>query len=118
MLIRYWSSDLCASDLSASSSVWSPSRKRVFSPSAIWPGSSSTPSIQFDTSGTVRPSAFDNHAATSVNEASGSSLPAFGRPRGSEVHTSELPSLMRNTYAVFRLNNKTQHELPYNYSFT
>src|SRR3546814_1327894 len=26
----------------------------------------------------------------------------------SEEHTSELQSLMRNSYAVFRLNNKTQ----------
>src|SRR3546814_1163766 len=32
-----------------------------------------------------------------------------GEPRRSEEHTSELPSLMRNSYAVFCLKNKTLH---------
>src|SRR3546814_5351016 len=30
----------------------------------------------------------------------------------SEEHTSELQSLMRNSYAVFRLKNKTLHTTP------
>src|SRR3546814_2663722 len=34
-------------------------------------------------------------------------------PRRSEEHTSELQSLMRNSYAVFCLNNKTDHKNPY-----
>src|SRR3546814_4395762 len=36
--------------------------------------------------------------------------PLFGR---SEEHTSELPSLMRNSYAVFCLTKKTYHQTQY-----
>src|SRR3546814_3628984 len=33
----------------------------------------------------------------------------IGDPHRSEEHTSELPSLMRNSYAVFCLTNKIYH---------
>src|SRR3546814_9048293 len=33
----------------------------------------------------------------------------MGKPRRSEEHTSELQSLMRISYAVFRLKKKIQH---------
>src|SRR3546814_6975918 len=34
-----------------------------------------------------------------------------GEPERSEEHTSELPSLMRKSSAVFRLNTKTSYHL-------
>src|SRR3546814_3475715 len=38
----------------------------------------------------------------------GPAIVSFARPR-SEEHTSELQSLMRNSYAVFRINKKNTH---------
>src|SRR3546814_5396556 len=38
----------------------------------------------------------------------GRHIPHGARSRRSEEHTSELPSLMRNSYAVFCLKNKTK----------
>src|SRR3546814_4321441 len=46
-----------------------------------------------------------NNVLHSIIEAAG--LMKFNR---SEEHTSELPSLMRLSYAVFCLKNKTQHQ--------
>src|SRR3546814_10912788 len=37
-------------------------------------------------------------------------------PRRSEEHTSELQSLMRNSYAVFCLKKKTKHIITHNYT--
>src|SRR3546814_2120960 len=42
-------------------------------------------------------------------------IPAFSKPlvNRSEKHTSELPSLMRISYAVLCLQNKTQYNTPH-----
>src|SRR3546814_2426857 len=83
MRISDWSSDVCSSDLVRSAAVSRPTQR--------------SPSIQ---SKDIR----DDHED------------AFGRPRcgpqphricmRSEEHTSELQSLMRNSYADFCLNKK------------
>src|SRR3546814_1180525 len=51
-----------------------------------------------------------NQCASSTAHSTGPVRPTIAsRPSRSEEHTSELPSLMRNSYAVFCWKKKTQH---------
>ena len=79
--ITYTSHSAAMRRASASSSAFSPSRKRTFSQSTISPGSTSRPSSQSSASRTWRPSSSPRRRATGASECRGSGLPSFGRPR-------------------------------------
>src|SRR5579859_668175 len=66
---------------SASSSFFSPLRKRTFSHSTAEPGSTCTPSIQSFTRGTFTPRRAVRRSATGARDSSGSYSPSLGRPR-------------------------------------
>src|SRR3546814_8939428 len=106
MRISDWSSDVCASDL-GSRRAGSPPRagRRVAGaagrpPPAPAPGPSGT--------ATSRPAR--SASGRRWCRATGPGAPCAGGRRGrSEEHTSELQSLMRISYAVFRLKKKNRH---------
>ena len=79
--ITYTSHSAAMRRASASSSAFSPSRKRTFSQSTISPGSTSRPSSQSSASRTWHPSSSPRRRATGASECRGSGLPSFGRPR-------------------------------------
>src|SRR3546814_8023078 len=133
MRISDWSSDVCSSDLldhtPRSPSAFRPARKRPHLP----PGSGMPllpPSPRFRLAATraketsclqssALPQArFDRSRSSSTPESPGLRTPDAGRPNHfrfsmalsrSEEHTSELQSLMRNSYAVFCLKKKTDN---------
>ena len=66
---------------SSSEFFFSPLLTRQFSSSTNWPGWTCTPSTQFATSGTSRPSSSPRRFATGASESSGLNSPSVGRPR-------------------------------------
>ena len=76
---------------SASSFFFSPLLRRQFSSITTWPGATATPSTQFATSGTSRPSSSARRAATGASESSGLNSPSVGRPR-CEVTITAAPA--------------------------
>src|SRR3546814_8271000 len=129
MLISDWSSDVCSSDLRASrdpppsaartAGARGPSacRGRIRPPSgrAGWGRRSSSFETTLEAHQAAPDPAF--HRAERGTEPRRDLVvgePVIIReqdaaPRRSEEHTSELQSLMRNSYAVFCLKTKTQH---------
>src|SRR3546814_4689329 len=130
MRISDWSSDVCSSDLSGPpslscnlssvgiSSRQGPHQVAQMLSSTILPRKSVSvtdlplPSLKRssatvrgasckDMTADSRPASVDGAAAVS-----GSASPLATRPNRSEEHTSELPSLMRISYAVFCLKHK------------
>src|SRR3546814_5106030 len=113
MRISDWSSDVCSSDLSYFGSgrmvdgfflnnqltdfSWNPAAGPIPAANAIAggkrPRSSMTPAILLDR---------DGNFVGAIGSPGGSSI-------RSEEHTPELQSLMRNSYAVFCVKNKTTH---------
>src|SRR3546814_10898021 len=122
MRISDWSSDVCSSDLTAgeartlvdaslrSSWVGEDAEERLVSPGF------SSPLI----TGGTECFASSTSSVTDVSEppCSSISISTSMEPIGtrSEEHTSELQSLMRHSYAVFCLKNKTPRKLPSHYT--
>src|SRR3546814_3660614 len=108
MRISDWSSDVCSSDLGAQSR--SAAERAPEETRRATPLTSETPG---DRSNENRgPSDSDLNVRISSDETNNAIL-VFGTPRDyavvedrSEEHTSELQSLMRNSYAVFCLKKK------------
>ena len=94
--------------LSSSLFFFSPLLTRQFSSSTTWPGFTSTPSTQFDTSGTGRPSNSARRTATGASESSGLNAPSVGRPR-CEVTITAAPASsakrMAGTLARMRVSS-------------
>src|SRR3546814_4446221 len=109
MRISDWSSDVCSSDLyndtpsNASRAAASAPRRHVTeeSPMSAQPQTSQGPNLGMTVTTFENPMGID-----------GFEFVEFAAPEGqgerSEEHTSELQSLMRNSYAVFCLKKK-QH---------
>src|SRR3546814_2834226 len=109
MRISDWSSDVCSSDLAAPTP----------SPSAQGAGPAAGPELQIDPSAYPPPLALQDLPATreaieaavaerarELRAARQVARQAAEGPTRSEEHTSELQSLMRNSYAVFCLKKK------------
>src|SRR3546814_8267619 len=99
MRISDWSSDVCSSDLlvgpadwprvdaaAAGDAPWDEPRRSMHDPAMIVPLAAPDP---YD----------EDEAAVAVGLVE-------NEPERSEAHTSEIPSLMRTSYAVFCLNKK------------
>src|SRR3546814_2786101 len=110
MRISDWSSDVCSSDLSRRLAARSPSRgptgpRRREDRGMIL--------LTDELRQTLRTNAIirEMHAQREWPEPDPCPVVKFFNPLGaatrSEEHTSELPSLMRNSYAVFCLKQKT-----------
>src|SRR3546814_6295527 len=112
MRISDWSSDVCSSDLSCSSACLANSTIRIafFAASAM----STTSPIWVRTLLSM-PRRFtpiiaaSRHIGTIRMIANGSTRLSYCAAR-SEEHTSELQSLMRNSYAVFCLKKKKKND--------
>src|SRR3546814_1791583 len=124
MRISDWSSDVCSSDLYGEPTASAKRPNTGVRPGAstaafdsAWPRPllSKWPTMQMPFSWARRkpgcsPLWRSSTSATSApDRREGESQPAVPAKR-SEEHTSELQSLMRNSYAVFCLQKKTQHE--------
>src|SRR3546814_6756910 len=134
MRISDWSSDVCSSDLklrventSSASSRSRTDRLRSYTSMPAWRSSLSTRwrvmpfrKVPFGTGVWAAPSLAIHRfeAENSATLPSGSSMIASSKPRDlasplarprSEEHTSELQSLMRNSYAVFCLKKNKKN---------
>src|SRR3546814_6266877 len=101
MRISDWSSDVCSSDLPSINLISSPVRgcsPSTFSGSRLAPA---TRPPRLAASASLATAAFIPVSNTSPVP------PSFAR---SEEHTSELQSLMRNSYAVFCLKKKKKNK--------
>src|SRR3546814_4063761 len=119
MRISDWSSDVCSSDLAVAETKW----HRIFGRAHqgardARDGPSGARSLFGDAlflepSGLRRDRREDRRRHEHGGGDRGSRLPRIGAGTRSEEHTSELQSLMRNSYAVFCLNKKnlTQQQL-------
>src|SRR3546814_6874484 len=119
MRISDWSSDVCSSDLAlcllllcaAAFCLPRSLRKRAAAPSRFCCGLRSTARASAGTSSVmVLPAATIAPSPTLTGATSAVLLPmkAPAPMLRSEEHTSELQSLMRTSYAVFRLTHKQQ----------
>src|SRR3546814_6923151 len=102
MRISDWSSDVCSSDLAATTVPSPPSSSTAMISAPSWCGSASRRGGRAvgrsRTGATAHPDlGFDQ------------GWPGFMMTERSEEHTSELQSLMRISYAVFCLKKKTTH---------
>src|SRR3546814_8728111 len=115
MRISDWSSDVCSSDLTVANLMTMPHRSHE------WPQTLKQLRIAFASSafavhGPVPVPFGDEGAANhmrlcSSHDEAGVEVFVHGKSGGpfrSEEHTSELPSLMRTSYAVFCLKKKNQ----------
>src|SRR3546814_9357463 len=109
MRISDWSSDVCSSDLSLlliPPPKRPPSQKARASSTAT--PSPASPSRFPDTP--MPPPSMRCGAGVAIDLARNPALAAGGGAWRSEEHTSELQSLMRISYAVFCLKQKTKHD--------
>src|SRR3546814_6590948 len=113
MRISYWSSDVCSSDLLASSTTI------TYQPSAGYTGADSFTYTASNTAGTSAPATVSitvSAPTLSLSPAAGALTANYGVAYSqvfaasgrSEEHTSELQSLMRISYAVFCLKKQTK----------
>src|SRR3546814_10601494 len=102
MRISDWSSDVCASDLGVPTTICAPPRNERRSFDASIP----------PTHVAIRAPALPyNQASSRLTCNASSRVGAITSARGrSEEHTSELPSLMRNSYAVVCLKKKNNKD--------
>src|SRR3546814_2789469 len=106
MRISDWSSDVCSSDLP----LYKRSRRRR---QKVWGDSKESRKEEYPPRWCPSVSQTNHfpHPLGLLRDQRTSSLPSpkRGRRIRSEEHTSELPSLMRISYAVFCLNKKKIH---------
>src|SRR3546814_1227957 len=106
MRISDWSSDVCSSDLWSSIGGWAPrcSHKAISNASHRWQSGRDSNSQRPDVASpdTISPASWRRPG----RRASGTRVNRVAAPARSEEHTSELQSLMRKSYAVFRLKKK------------
>src|SRR3546814_6828541 len=108
MRISDWSSDVCSSDLELARSGARDRARPIIGPGARADDrriAHPAPALAGDAPGRGR----CRHMAVRVarHRADGAVFHVDVERARSEEHTSELQSLMRNSYAVFCLNNKT-----------
>src|SRR3546814_10341003 len=108
MRISDWSSDVCSSDLGIDRAIETDVGRHIARDDRLWmPGGyrgAQRRSIAVDGLGRVEPVA----VGLAVQRAGADGTRIRRRAARSEEHTSELQSLMRNSYAVFCLKNKKQ----------
>src|SRR3546814_8928749 len=126
MRISDWSSDVCSSDLDAAPGrrrhALARARRAAADPPALGPSGRSLPAHRLVVAPGARPAAAGlwtaRHAALcrGTHGAVGARAQPAHRAREaafhgrSEEHTSELQSLMRISYAVFRLKKKKKNQ--------
>src|SRR3546814_5395849 len=100
MRIRYWSSDVCSSDLAGPATIES---------YTVFYGRDATPKAGVVVART--PEGKRTLAHVDVGDPTMLAFLTDGKVERSEEHTSELQSLMRISYAVFCLKIKTHVQL-------
>src|SRR3546814_5627806 len=108
MRISDWSSDVCSSDL-AGDYIAHGFRHRAAELATEWLGPRTELEIQQTLQREVAQERWTSLDRTLQREAG-----EDGRVQKTEEHTSELQSLMRNSYAVFCLKKKKQEAASYN----
>src|SRR3546814_2317692 len=108
MRISDWSSDVCSSDLSGTTSASNTTNvAKPIAPAKLPPAIEKSMTYRCQDNGIVSVD-FLNDGLTATLRTDGNLAQLKANETRSEEHTSELQSLMRISYAVFCLKKKTQ----------